>query len=68
MSPVVRSHRRGIKPVSDHVGFRPGHKEGTSLMQSIQSAEIDVTAIHDIDCASFRQQQIKRMNVVKLAV
>ena len=59
---------RGINPVSDHVGFRPGDKEGASVMQPIQTAEIDITAIHDIDGASFRQQQIKCMNVMKLAV
>ena len=37
-------------------------------MQPMEAGEIDVAAIHDIDGARFREQQVESMDVVQLAV
>src|SRR6266853_546274 len=45
-----------------------GDEEGAGEMQPMEAGEIDVAAIHDVDGARFREQQVKSMDVVQLAV
>jgi hypothetical protein len=37
-------------------------------MQPMEAGEIDVAAIHDVDGARFREQQVESVDVVQLAV
>ena len=45
-----------------------GDEEGTCLVQHIQAREIDVAAIHDVDCPRLGQQEIEGMNVVQFTL
>ena len=57
-----------IPPMSVHVRFGACHKESTSLMHHMQAAKIDVAAIHDIDGAGFRDEEVKGMDVGQFSV
>ena len=57
-----------IHPVRLEVGFGAGDEKRTGLVQPIQTGEIDITAVHDIDRASLRHQHIERMHIVQLAI
>src|ERR1022692_3479653 len=41
-----------IHPMSIEVGFGTGHEKSAGLMQPIQTAEIHIAAIHDVDGTS----------------
>jgi len=45
--------RRRIEAMGVHVRFGAGDEEGSGQMQPMKPAEIDISAIHDIDRASF---------------
>src|SRR3954452_5015665 len=60
--------RGGIDPVGIHVRFGTGDKEGAGQMQPMEPDEIDIAAIHHVDGARFREQQIERVDIVQLAV
>src|SRR5215471_13754818 len=57
-----------INPVRVNVGLRPCYKKCPGLMQSVQTVEIDVTTIHDLDGARVGDEQIERMNIVEFTV
>src|SRR5215204_1105004 len=59
---------RGVDAVSIQVGFGAGDEEGASVMQDVKAREVDIAAIHDVDGARFREQQIEDVNVLQLAV
>lgn len=50
------------------VRFGSGDKESASLMKYAKPCEIDITSIHDIYGARFRDQQIGCLGVVHFAV
>jgi hypothetical protein len=50
------------------VGFGAGYEKGTGLVQPMQTGEIDVTTIHDVDGPSLRHEHIERMHIVQLSV
>src|SRR2546423_7459541 len=60
--------RGGIDPVGIHVRFGTGDKEGAGQMQPMEPDEIDIAAIHHVDGARFREEQIERVDIVQLAV
>src|SRR5215831_5653814 len=51
-----------------YVQLSAGNKEGTSRMQRVQSREINVSTIHDVDRAGLWQQQIEGVYVMQFAV
>jgi hypothetical protein len=51
-----------------HVRFGASDEEGSGQMQHVEAGEIDIAAIHDVDRASLREQQVKCVNVVQFAV
>ena len=51
-----------------HVRFGAGDEEGSGQMQHMEPGEIDIAPIHDVDRARLRKQQVKRVNVVQLAI
>src|SRR5271163_4725448 len=57
-----------IHPMGVHVRFGPGDEEGAELMEPVQTGEIDITAIHNVDGAWFREQKVKRVDVMQLAI
>jgi hypothetical protein len=52
--------RMGIDAVVLHVDLGPGDKERTGLMESL---EINITAIHDVDGASLGCDQIEGQGI-----
>ena len=61
----------GLAPresLETHASFGSGHKERSSLIESRQALEIDVTAIDDIEGASLANELIEDVDVVELAV
>jgi hypothetical protein len=50
------------------IGFGARDKEGARLVQRMQTGEVDIPAIHHADRAGFREQHVKRVNIVQLAV
>lgn len=64
---AARTVCRGrIDPMSIHVRFGAGDKEGSGQMQHIKPGEIDIAAIHDVDRACLREQQVERVNACSL--
>ena len=55
---------RGIQPPRVHVALGAGYEEGTSGMQGVQSLEIDIGLIHDVECARLNQQQVEHLDIV----
>ena len=60
--------RSRIAPVEIHVGFGPRHEERAAPVHRMKAAEIDIAAIHDIDRAGFRGQQVECTDIGHLAV
>src|SRR5882762_2411718 len=60
--------RGRIDAMGIHVRFGAGDEEGAGEMQPMEAGEIDVAAIHDVDGARFREQQVESVDVVQLAV
>ena len=57
-----------IKSPSIHIGFGAGHEESARLMQSIETREIQVAAIHDIERPSLDRHEVQHVDFVHLAV
>src|SRR5215471_9070673 len=51
-----------------YVRLSAGNKEGTSPMQHVQSREINVSTIHDVDRAGLWQQHVECVHVMQFAV
>src|SRR5437867_8529276 len=61
--------RRGrVDAPGVHVPFGAGDKEAFGLMQPKQSLEVEVAAVHDIEGASFRSEDVQHVDVVELPV
>jgi len=50
------------------VVFGPYHEETRSLMNSIQTSEVDIAAIHDIHSAGFDYEMIEDIDIVNASV
>ena len=57
-----------IHPMCVKVGFGASYEKGTSLMQHIQSGEVDIPSIHDVDRAGLGQDHIESVHIVQLSV
>jgi hypothetical protein len=57
-----------VHAMSTEVGFGADHEKGPGLVQPIQTSEIDLTAVHDVDGASLRHEHVERMHIVQLGV
>ena len=51
-----------------HIDLRPSHEERQSRMNPIEPSEIDVSAIHYIECSSFEDYPVQRVDVVDLSL
>ena len=58
----------GVHPASPHPALRTGDEERARLMQTVESCEIDVRAIHYIKRAGLDRQDIEHIHVPHLAV
>jgi len=50
------------------IGFGADYEKGTGLVQPMQTGEIDVPTIHDVDGSGLRHEHIERMHIVQLSV
>jgi len=57
-----------VKSPDVEVAFGPYHKETRALMDSIQTSEVEIAAIHDIDSASFDYEMIEDSDIVHTSV
>ena len=47
------------------VGFGPCHEEGAGVVQLEETAEVQVTTIHDIERPRLRNQKVEGIHVVQ---
>src|SRR5215475_8771420 len=59
---------RRIDGVCVIVGLRPHERKRPSLMQGVQTAEIDTTTVHNIERVRVGEEHIERMNIVQFAI
>src|SRR5260370_6479815 len=57
-----------IDPMGIHVRFGAGDEEGSSEMQHMEAGEIGISAIHGVDCARLREQQVEGVELAQLAI
>ncbi len=63
---LVAAHAGGevdgtrVKPRQFQASFGPDDKERTGLRDAIETGEIEVTAIHDIKCAPFKNELVEQ--------
>ena len=57
-----------MDPVGVEIGFGRSYEEHAGLVRHVQPGEIDLSAIHQVGRARLGKQQIKRVNVMQLAV
>ena len=61
-------YRARFANVVFHVDLRPGHEERQSRMNPIETGEIDVSAIHYIECSSFEDDPVQGVDVVDFSL
>ena len=54
--------------MAGQVALGADHEEGASLGQAIQTKEVEITTIHDVDGAGFQQQVVEDVDFVLLAI
>ena len=59
---------RGVHALEVHIAFGARHKEPATQVQSVQSGEFQIAPIHDVERASFGDQQIEHIDVVPFSV
>ena len=57
-----------IDSSSIHIGFGAGHEESARLMQSIETSEVQVASVHDIERPSLDRHEVQHVDFVHLAV
>ena len=58
----------GIKPATFEIGLGSDHKESRFLGNSIESGEIRVAAIHDVESTCFQRNDIQNVDLVEFSV
>jgi hypothetical protein len=61
-------HQVRVTAREHHVGFRAHHQEGGAEREGVETLEIDVAAVHDIERASFGIDLVEDVDVVHFAV
>lgn len=46
------------------IGFGAGYESGLRLIQGVEPGKINITAVHEVDGASFRNQLVKNVDVM----
>ena len=57
-----------IDPPVLKIGFGTRHKEGLSQMQGMESVEVDIAPIHDIETAGLEGDPVENVHIVELAI
>ena len=58
----------GIEATKSGVGFGPQEEEAAGLMQAVETGEVEIAAIHDVEGSGFGQEQVQDVEVMELAV
>jgi|SRR3990167_7925997 len=58
----------GFDSFATHVGFGPGDEECRSRRDPIETLEVQVTAVHDVEGTDFQNQLVQHIDIVDLAV
>ena len=58
----------GIEATKSGVGFGPQEEEAAGLMQAVETGEVEIAAIHDVEGSGFGQEQVQDVDVMELAV
>ena len=57
-----------VAPLEQNVLFGPHHEEGRAEREHVESLEIDVAAVHDVECTGLGRDLIEDIDVVHAAV
>ena len=60
--------RSGLADIESHVALGPRDEECSGLMNAMESCEIDVSTIHDIDASRFENNLVEHVHVVDTPV
>ena len=66
--PGAAIDRSRIEAMGVEIRLGAGYKEGASLMQDVQSREIQIPAIHHVNRTGFRDQHVQDIDVVQLSI
>ena len=58
----------GVEAPCVDVRLRASNEKSTGLMQQVESREINVSSVHDVDGTRLWQQQIENVHIVQFAV
>jgi hypothetical protein len=58
-----RVHRSGVE-----IGFGASDKEGSRLLHLVQTREIQIAPIHDVESASFEGQDVEHIDIAHVAI
>ena len=58
----------GIEAAKSGIGFSPQKEEAAGLMQAVETGEVEIAAIHDVEGSGLGQKQVQDVDVMELAV
>jgi hypothetical protein len=61
-------HRLGVAPLQQDVGFRAHDEEGGTEREPVETLEIDVAPVHDVERPGLWQNLVQDVDVVNLAI
>src|SRR5882762_597914 len=61
-------NRMRVAPFDLEVGLATGHEETAGLVEAIEALEVEEATIHDVESAGLRQQLVKDIDLVHLAI
>src|ERR1019366_1262079 len=60
--------RMRVAALDLEVRLATGHEEAAGLVEAIEALEVEEATIHDVESAGFRQQSVKDVDLVHLAI
>ena len=57
-----------VEATGVEIGLGAGDEEGASLMQGMQTLEVEIATVHDVEGAGFWDEQVERVDIVHFAV
>ena len=57
-----------VKSSTIEILFRANDEEGPGLVHEEEAGKVEITAIHDVDCAGLWHQLVEDVGIVNLAI